>query len=32
MQRSFIDWLCGNEPFAFESDFGLAAIRSAILK
>jgi len=26
MQRSFIDLLCGNESFAFESDFGLAAI------
>jgi hypothetical protein len=25
MQRSFIDLLCGNEPLAFESDFGLDA-------
>jgi hypothetical protein len=23
MRRSFIDFLCGNEPMAFESDFGL---------
>ena len=23
MARSFFDFLCGNEPMAFESDFGL---------